>query len=261
VRKQKIKFDEAAFRESPLVPETPQHQSAKFAADQYRGALNNYVEKGNPAGFPTFREASDDYGLMKDLAESASANDVRSQGGGGWIPNAIRGLAGAAAGNAVGGPMVGAAGAVAGAGRGMVTPHVADFGANVGKLAGAGFSAVGAPLSGAGDYTGIPASLLAQGAGRSNNGRPQPPPAEPIGQSDAYSQASASENSRGQDAPERLVKVMLTQPQLFKPYQSEFDKAPEGDSQAIFAIAERLARDPKSRFNRDVWSKVIGSGQ
>jgi hypothetical protein len=259
VRDQKIKFDKAAFRESPLVPETPQHQAAKFAADQHRDALNSYVEKGNPSGFPTFRAASDDYGLMKEMADAASANDVRSQSGGGWIPNAIRGLAGAAAGNAVGGPMVGAAGAVAGAGRGMSTPYVADLGANVGKLAATGFRGLGAPFNAAGEYSGIPASLLAQTAGRANGGQPKPSESEQPGQSDAYSQATASENSRGQNKPEQLANLMRAQPQLFKPYQTDFDKAPEGDSQAIFAIAERLAQDPNSRFNRDVWSRLNGA--
>ena len=140
----------------------------------------------------------------------------------------------------------------------MSTPYVADLGANVGKLAATGFRGLGAPFNAAGEYSGIPASLLAQTAGRANGGQPEESE-PPLGQSDGYSQAQSSENSRGQDAPERLVNLMYSAPQLFKPYQSEFDKAPPGDSDAIFAIAERLARDPNSRFNRDIWSRVSGA--
>ena len=257
VRDQKIKFDKAAFRESPLVPETPQHQAAKFGADQYRNALNNYVEKGNPAGFPTFRAASDDYGLMKEMADAASNNDVRSQSGGGWIPNAIRGIAGAAAGNAVGGPMVGAAGAVAGAGRGMSSPYVADLGANLGKGAAAGFRGLAAPFNAAGEYSGIPASLIAQAAGRANGGQPPPSESTP-GQSDAYSQSSASENSRGQNMPANAARVMTEQPQLFAPYKDSLDKAHDAGPDAFEAELERLALTDKN-FQRNVWPLLTGA--
>jgi hypothetical protein len=230
----------------------------RVAGNAARGQLRDAMSYALPDTRGQFTQANLDYGSSKLLGELAQDRAATQFSGGGLAGNIGAGAVGAAVGGMVGGMP----GVASGAAIGFARPALAaaqqygpDFGANLARLGESGARGVSAPTGWFGGSSGP--RLLGGAAGEMSGADGNDAP----GSSDAYSQASASENSRGQDAPERLVKVMLTEPQLFKPYQSEFDKAPEGDSEAIFAIAERLARDPKSRFNRDVWSKVIGSGQ
>jgi len=206
-----------------------------------------------------FMQGNLDYGASRMLGELAQARAATQLSGGGLAGNLGAGVVGAGIGGALGG----ASGMTGGAALGFARPAYAaaqqygpDLGANLARLGEGALRGSRGAGAATGWYSGSAGPRMLGGAAGSSYAEDDSP--KP-GQSDGYSQAQAGENSRGQNAPERLVDLMYSSPQLFKPYQSEFDKAPPGDSDAIFAIAERLAQDPNSRFNRDVWSRVSGA--
>lgn len=241
VRAQKIALDQSAFSGAPGTPESYAGQAAKTHADQYRGMLDNYVQQGNPEGYPGYQQSLSDYGTAATLRDSSGALAAKQQASGGFLPKAIGLAAGGAAGYLAGGLPGAGMGAAAGfAARNAPAAYGPDLAANMARGA-SGLS--GAVATGA-NWIAQQAPTAAAVAVDLQTPKPTNGALQDQAQDHYTGSQSAADGGRGYLAPQRIKQALQSAPQVLGPYADQLSQAK--DDSELEAMIEKLGRtDPR----------------